>query len=59
MLLDNKVPVDIVLLLAYWYNHQQVWVRWPNAVPKKFYCKIVHDKVALFPHISVPDILEG
>ena len=28
MLLDDEVPVEIVFLLAYWYNHQQVWVRW-------------------------------
>ena len=29
-LLDNNVPVDNVSVLAFWYSHQEVYVRWQN-----------------------------
>ena len=35
-LLSDKVNVDIVRLLSYWYIHQQVCVQWHNTVSAPF-----------------------
>jgi len=35
-LLDDKVDCKIVRVLAYWYSHQQSFVRWNNSVSSCF-----------------------
>jgi len=35
-LLDDNVSFDVVRLLAFWYSHQNVAVRWHNTISKSF-----------------------
>ena len=35
-LLDDNVSSDVVRLLAFWYSHQNVAVRWHNTISKSF-----------------------
>ena len=35
-LLDDNVSFDVVRLLAFWYSHQNVAVRWHNNISKSF-----------------------
>jgi len=35
-LLDDKVSVNIVCIIAFWYSNQQVYVRWHNTVSDWF-----------------------
>ena len=31
------MPVFIVKILVYWYSHQEMFIRWGNSCPNKFY----------------------
>ena len=35
-LLDDNIAVDLVTLLAYWYSHQQMCVRWKKVLSEPF-----------------------
>jgi len=35
-LLDDNIAVDLVRLLAYWYSHQQMCVRWKTVLSEPF-----------------------
>ena len=43
-LLDDNVSFDVVRLLAFWYSHQNVAVRWHNTtgwLKKVSYCTVI------------------
>jgi len=56
-LLDDNINRSIVILLAYWYSHQQTCVRWKTTVSGAF-CNGTRQGGVLSPHLFVRYIRE-
>jgi len=62
-LLDDNIAVDLVALLAYWYSHQQMCVRWKTVLSGLFLLgNGTRQGGILSPHLFsryVRELLEG